>query len=120
MGRPRVEHPSRQAWVTGRCRCARCHRLAIQYARVWRAAQVLRRGGEPAGRHPPHKVRAHVDRLRAAGWTITDIAKASGVHWRTVFQHAHHRAGAVALTTQAAILAVEPESIFCTKVLSRS
>ena len=57
---------------------------------------------------PRTRVRRHVAELRAAGWTITEIADAAGVHWQTVAQHAHRRAGAVSRVTERLILAVEP------------
>ena len=68
-----------QRWVHGSCRCERCRGAVVDYHRTYRAAQVLRRGGEPATRWRPNLAAAHVDTLRAAGWTLQRIADAAGV-----------------------------------------
>ena len=56
-----------------------------EYDSVRRAAEVLRRGGEPASKRPPStRVRRHLEELRRQGWGVDQIADAAGVHRCTV------------------------------------
>jgi hypothetical protein len=103
----RIEH-GRSAWLSGRCRCGRCHTDLLHYARVRRAALAVTRGAEPASRVDPRRVRAHVEALREAGWSMRRIGRVAGLSDTTVFRIVHRRLRHVSRISARAILAVEP------------
>ena len=53
-------------------------------AKVWWATAQVKRGRDPASYVRADRVRAHVEELRAGGWTSADIARAALVAPATI------------------------------------
>jgi DNA invertase Pin-like site-specific DNA recombinase len=96
------------AWLTGRCRCAVCHRALLEYSRLRRAVASVAAGREPVPRVPAARARRRVVELRRAGWSVAAIAAAAGVSYSTVERIASRRLARVALPTQRRVLSVWP------------
>ena len=69
------------------CRCDPCRRAALEYWRMWRAARTVAAGGLPGTwvRATPALV-AHLEALKADGWSQRAIARTAGVSNHTVAQ----------------------------------
>ena len=94
--------------MAGRCRCARCHKALLNYSRVRRAVAAIERGHDPAMRVAPTRARQHVEQLRAAGMSLSAIARAAGVSRTTVERLVHRQLKHVSRISAAALLAVQP------------
>ena len=72
------------AGYQGGCRCSGCGRARNRYDRTWKAARKVLAGREVVWMVPTARVRAHVVRLRDAGWSVRQIGEASGWSEQTV------------------------------------
>lgn len=68
-------HGTHTAYVLDRCRCDECRAAAMRSVKQWKLD--VREGR--ARMVPAEVVRAHLERLRAAGMSIMDIARVSGM-----------------------------------------
>jgi hypothetical protein len=95
-------------WLHHGCRCEECHRALLDYSRLRDAVRAVTEGRRPAPRVPAKPVRKRVRQLRAAGWTVQQIADAAGLSHSTVDRITNQRLANVALTTARAVMAVRP------------
>lgn len=96
---------SHQTWQTvPGCPCASCEAARAFNRRNYKLAQMGRGRTIPNG-----KVVAHIDALIAAGWTQSQIAKASGVSDATVSEARNGKAQRITARHAVAILALHHE-----------
>lgn len=100
LGNPLNRHGSTTAYQRG-CRCELCTVANRNYMRTYR-------GGPKPGVYadPPTK---HVRTLLESGWKQADLARASGISYRTISTISNSRVKRVLATTANALLAIEPK-----------
>lgn len=96
----------RSGWLRG-CQCPRCHADLLRYGRERLAAASLRRGSEPSTRIDSTRVRRHLERLQAEGWTLSAIVRKAGVNRGTVDRTAHGYLKHCSRITARLVLAVD-------------
>lgn len=99
-------HGTSAAYDNG-CHCPDCRHANTRRVKAWNLK--TRHGTQPI-RVPIAPVRDHVLRLRATGWTLTELAIEAGISFHTVKAVTANTAAKkyVTRTVAAAILAIEP------------
>jgi hypothetical protein len=107
----RGEHGIR-AYACG-CRCPRCRAARSRYARQRWAVAAIVRTGSARWKVDATPVRARLDELRAAGWTLKEVARAVDVPYPTLIsiRQGHNRGTARCWNTVAdAVAGLDPSS----------
>jgi hypothetical protein len=107
----RNEHGTVAAYRAG-CRCGRCRAARSRYARRRWAVDAVRRTGSCRWKVDAAPTLAHLERLRAAGWTLRAVAGEADVPYPTLIsiRQGYRRGTSRCWNTVAdAVAALEPD-----------